>query len=340
MSTTTRNTSDNSVTFSLAELAKLEERRVREEDEQRARSRENEARERREAQAQKRAAEAAQVAAEAEARAKRVREEAVEKVRLEARERAAVDVARIEAESRARLEADNATRAHELAVLRVHTDSGRRRLQYALAGVIGLVVCGGSGAAYGVTRHVAGITQDAERLREGQLSLAQERENARATELKALDRRKDALLARPLAKDAGEARATVEAARGAVDARAVDHGRMRAFADALDVLQARIDTLERIAALDRRGADLAAWAAERKQSSATAAAKSAATRAKLTGTEDALRAYEVALDQLRDTLAQSTSGAGRPGVIVEPKRPAGSCAAGDPGCGLDGRPLF
>src|SRR5689334_19239085 len=56
MSTMTRNNAETSVTFSLAELAKLEEERLREEDGRRARAREKEARERREAEARRRAA--------------------------------------------------------------------------------------------------------------------------------------------------------------------------------------------------------------------------------------------------------------------------------------------
>lgn len=342
MSTTTPSTSDNSVTFSLAELAKLEQERVREEEGARARAREKALREQKEAEAQRRAAEVARLEAEAEARAKRLREEAEQRARIEARERAAADVARIEAEARARLEADNAQRAHELAVLKVRTESGKRRLQLALAAVLGLVVIGGGATAYGVTRQVAALEQSADQMRERQQALARERENAKSTELASLDRRHAALRARPLATKAEEARAAADAARRAIDPKTLDHDRLRAFADALDALEARIETMEKLAELDHRLADLTVWAAERKRGEATvAAAQTAAARAKAMGTEDALRAYERALDQLRDGLAHARGATG--GVVASSTTTTGSdrkCLAGDPGCGLDGRPLF
>lgn len=339
MSTITPNAPETSVMFSLSELAKLEEERVQEENVQRSRAREREARELREQEARRRAAEAARVDAEEEARVQRRREEAAEKVRMEARAQAAADVARIEAEAKARLEEENARRAHELEVLRVRAQGGHRRLQHALAALLGLVLCGGSAAAYGVSRHVEGLEQDAAQLREGQQALARERESAKTTELAALERRYAALRARPLARGAEEARVTAEAARNAVDAKSPDHDRLRAFADALDVLQARIETLAGIAALDRRQADLAAWAAERRRTELTAAARSAAARAKATGDDAALRAYEGALDQLRDALAQSSTGPGRPlqSQTVGVSQP---CAPGDPGCGLNGEKVF
>jgi len=340
MSTTTPSTSDTSVTFSLAELAKLERERVREEDAQRTRSRESVAREQKEAEARRHAAEVARLEAEAEARAKRVREEAEQQARLEARERAAADVARIEAQAKARLDADNAQRAHELAMLRVRTEGGRRRLQIALAAVIGVAAFGGGTAAYGVQRHVTALEQDSARLRDGQQALARERENAKATELSALDRRHASLRARPLVREAEDARATAEAARRAIDPKTLDHDRLRAFGDALDALQGRLETVEKIAELDRRHADLGAWAAERKRSEITAAARSAASRAKLMGTDDAARAYEGALDRLHDALAQSTTPTGRGLPPIAASGSDKKCLAGDPGCGLDGKPLF
>ena len=88
MSTMIRGTTETSVTFSLAELAKIEEERVREQDAQRARTRDLAARQQREAEAQRRATEAGRIAAEAEARARRERGEAEAKARLEAREQA------------------------------------------------------------------------------------------------------------------------------------------------------------------------------------------------------------------------------------------------------------
>jgi hypothetical protein len=339
MSMMTRDTSDASVTFSLAELARIEEERVRAEEINRAKMREKEAREQREAEARARSSEAARMAAEAEARARREREEAQEKARAEARERAAMEVARIEAEARARLEAANAERAHELAALRARAEGGSRRLQHVLAIALGLVLCGGAVGAVRVNQHVSSLELDAERLREGQAALARERDHAKSTELSALNKRYEALRARPLIRGAEEARATAEAARNAVDAKALDHNRMRAFSDALDVLQTRLEALERVSALDRRYDDLVTWSAERRRGEVTAAARSAAAKAKTAGIDDAsLRAYEAALNQLRDSLVQpSGSAAGAP----LPPGPTGrKCTdPNDPLCGLDGRSL-
>jgi colicin import membrane protein len=341
MSTMTRTSSDTSVTFSLAELASLEQERVREEDLQRARSREKEARNLRDAEAQRREAEAARIAAEAEARARREREEAAEKARIEARERVAAEVARIEVEAKARLEAANAARAHELVVLRARTEGGQRRVQAALALALGLVLCGGGVAAYQTSQQVAGLEQSAALRREEHVSLVRERDSARATELAALDRRYAALRARSSASSADEARRTAEAARSAVDVQALDHGRLRAFGEALDALEMRIEALEKVAALDRREADLAAWAAERRRTEITAAARSAAVRARAASADEgAIRAYEGALDQLRDTLAQAVVGAGRAPAASQPGVVKAACAQGDPGCGLDGTRIF
>jgi hypothetical protein len=342
MSTMTRSNSETSVTFSLAELAKIEQERVAEEDGLRAAAREKDARARREAEASRLAAEIAELAAQADARALRARSEAAEKARNEARERVAADVARIEAESKARLDADNAARAHELTVLRARTEGGKSRLQIALASALGLVLCGGALAAYQGSQRVASLEQDASRLHEEHASLARERDNAKSTELAALDRRYAALRARPLAAGAEEARATVEAARNAIDPRAIDHGRLRAFAEAEDGLDARIDTLEKLAALDRREVDLVAWAADRRRPEITSAARGAAARAKSSGADEAsLRLYEGALDQLHDALAQTPTSAGaigKPPVVSAAAKQA--CVQGDPGCGLDGTRLF
>jgi hypothetical protein len=341
MSLATRNNDETSVTFSLAELARIEEERVREEDGKRAEARAQHAREQREAEKRRRAAEEAQLAAEAEARSRRVRAEAEEKVRAEARERAAAEVARIEAQGRARLDDANAQRAHELALLRTRTEGGRRALQIALGTVLALTLGGGSAAAYGVSRHVEGLAADTAQLREGQQALAREREQAKTTELAALDRRFTALRQRPLLREAEDARATAAAARQAIDPKTLDHDRLRAFGDALEALDARLDTLDRIADLDRRQADLATWAADRKRGEAAAAAKLAGTRARLMATDDALRAYEGELDKLRDALAQAPAAGpgGRTAVKVADGNP-GTCLKGDPRCDIYGRPLF
>ncbi|MEP7121185.1 MAG: hypothetical protein ABJE95_09760 [Byssovorax sp.] len=342
MSTMTRSSSETSAMFSLAELAKIEQARVEEEDALRARAKDKEARARSDAEAGRRAAETAQIAADADARAKRMREEAAEKARIEARERAAADVARIEAESKARLEAANAERAHELVVLRARAEGRKSRLQIALAAALGLVVLGGGAAGYQASQRVASLEQDTSRLREEHLSLARERDNAKSTDLAALDRRYAALRARPLASGAAEATATAEAARNAIDPRSVDHGRLRAFGEAIDGLDARIDALDKVAALDHREADLAAWAADRRRSELTSAARGAAARARSSGADEAsIRLYEGALDQLRNELAQTKTGTGAAvSGVVGPVKTTVACKDGDPGCGLDGTRLF
>jgi hypothetical protein len=341
MSTMSREAAETSVSFSLAELAKLEEGRLREEAAARARARDAEARVAREREAEARALEAAAVAREAEARAAQARDEARERARAEARAQAAVDVARIEAEAKARLEADNAARAHELALLRARTEGRGRVLVRALAAALGLALAGGAAGAYTSARRVAALTDDAEQLRAGQRALSRERDAAKGTELAALDRRHGALRARAAGPALQEARATAEAARSALDPKTVDHDRLRSFGDALDALEARIGVVERVAALDRRRADLAAWAAERRRTDVAAAAKRAEERAKEAGAnEGAVGAYERALDELRDALAHAAP-AHRNGQRIEPKDTRETCdpTKNDPLCGLDGRRL-
>jgi len=354
MSTMTENAAETSVTFSLAELAKLEAERVRDEEARRARARQETARQQREAEVRRIAAEAAEAEAAAEAQRRRRHREAEEQARLEARTQAAVLVARLEAEARARLDADNAQRAHELAVLRTRNEGGHRRVRRALVAALGLVLCAGAAAAYGVSREVASVTQDAARLREGQAALAREREQAKATELTALDRRHAGLRTRArvlgagssgipgsLAREVEEARATAEAARAAIDAGALDQARLRALGDALDAWQARLEVLERVDALDQRRADLTVWATSLRRGEATTAARNAAAQARAAGAgEGALHAYQGALDHLRDALGQpATASVHRPATTSSAvvKR---TCAQGDPGCGLDGEPVF
>ncbi len=334
---------DTSVTFSLAELAKLEAERVREEDGRRARARDAEARAAREAEAQRRAAEAARVAAEVEATARRERAEAEEKVRGEARRRAEIEVARIAADAKARLDADNAARAHELAVLRARAEGGSRNRQRALVTALVVTLSGGAAAGYQMSRHVAALEQEASELRDARQALAREREHGKTTELAALDRRYAMLLARPCSGDATEARATAVSARRAVDPSALENDRLRTFADALDALDARLATLEKIAALDRRSDDLAAWAAASRRSEIIAPAHTAAVRAKATGNDEALRAYAGTLEEIRAALAERGTTADRHGgaaAAANTTRVRCDPHVGDPGCGLDGFRMF
>lgn len=334
---TARESTETSVTFSLAELAKIEQQRVREEDEKRARERERAARERHEAEEKRRREESAEIARAAEARAKRARAEAEEQARVEARERAAADVLRIEAEAKARLEAANAARAHELAVLRVQTEGGRKRLTIALAAALVLAVTGVGATAYGFSQKLAQMGQETDRLREGQHALAEEREQAKSTQLAALDKRHAALRARET-KGADEARSSAEAARNAIDRKTLDLDRLRAFGDALDALQTKLDRLDKLARLDRRLVDLDVWATERKQREATAEAHKLAARARAMDTDEGILAYEASLDDLRKTLARAASPSGR--VTTTARHVGDTCLDGDPGCGPDGKRIF
>lgn len=337
MTTLSRDNSETSVTFSLAELARIEEERLREEETRRAAARERAAREQQDVAARRRAEEEARIAAMEEARARAAREEAEAKARAQAREQAALTVARIEAEGRARLEAENAGRAHELAMLRVRTESGGRRLKLALGVLLGVMVLGGAGTAIGVSRQVASVEQEMQRLREDHAAAAKERDQAKASELSGLDRRLEALIRRPVAIQAKDVAATAQEARRAIDVKALEHGRLHAFAEAVEALQGKVEALERIEALDGRLNELDSWASQKRKSEAAAAARAAAKSAKVTVDDSAIRAYETALNQLHATLAAEKGGAGS-GPISE-KHTGPACDPNSPLCDLNGRSL-
>jgi hypothetical protein len=345
MSMSPRSPSDTSVTFSLAELAKLEEERVRDEERRHAAAKDRAVREARAAEAARRDAEAQRRAADEEARARRERAEAEEQARRSARERADMDVARIQADARVKLDADNAARAHELAVLRARAGSGGGRAVSVLAAALALVMVASGVATYRATTRAATLELEVGDLRDGQQALARERERAKATELSALERRYAGAVARYGAHDADEARAVADTARTAAAATPLDQDRLRAFADALDALDARHAAALRVASLDRRRDDLLAWAGASKRSDATAAVRAAAVRARALGDEGAAQRYEAALDQLRESLARDGSKDGapagaRPDRIVQADGSKHVCIPGDPACGLDGKPIF
>ncbi len=137
--------------------------------------------------------------------------------------------------------------------------------------------------------------------------------------------------------------ATADSARHAVDPSALENDRLRTFGDALDALEARLVTLEKIAALDRRSDDLAAWAAASRRSEIIAPARTAAVRAKAMGNEEAVRAYASTLEQIRAALAAPGSTADRHGgaaAAANTTRVRCDPHVGDPGCGLDGFRMF
>jgi hypothetical protein len=333
------NTTENSVLASLAGLAKIEEERVRHEQHQLILSRTERAKKEREAEAQRRANEARELEARAEEDARRAREVAMEQARQEARERAATEVARIQAEAKARLEADNAARAHELATLRVKKETGRRRREYALAALLAVFVSAGSVLGYDARVENQKLEQTSHELRETERALARERDDAKRTELSALDQKHSALLARAGSKDATEAKKTAAAARKAVDGQAPGHDQLRTFSQALDALAGRIETAEKLALLENRFGDLESWAMSLRKKDALRAVQTSRAKAKAeTADFSDLVAYESALNDLAKKLGARTQG--RVQLDDDVVIPTGKCREGDPGCGLDGRPLF
>lgn len=333
-------TTETSFALSLAELSQIEEARIEAERTDRARRVADRARAEREEQERRVAEQQARERAEQQARAERGLEEAAARARAEARERAALDVARIEAEARARLAADNAARAHELAELRVRRETGRRRRELVLGAVLASVLAAAGFGAWDASSRLGRHERAAEELRERERSLLREREDGKRSELGGLERRHAALLARAHSEDAKTERATAEAARRALDPRSPTHDRLRAFAEALDALESRVDRSARLALLDRRRDDLATWATSVKRTKRLEAVTSAARAARSENAgAGALAAYERALDQLSLELGERTGGSSRAGG-ADPVEVKGSCQEGDPGCGLDGKPVF
>lgn len=330
---------DTSVTISLAELTRIEAERVSHEEAERARIRAERARQERELEAKRRAEQAAELARVEDERARRARVEAIEKARLEAREQAAAEVARIEAEAKARLDVENATRAHELAVLRVKKETGRRRREYVLGAALALVTCLGAVAGFVLQARFGELAAATDELRGRERALERERDDAGRTELTALDRRFAALSARTMARGADEARKVAEQVRRSIDESSPGHERLHAFADALDALASRIDALEKLDALGRRHSDLLefARAMRRTQAIETAERAAAAAKAPHAGAET-LIAYERALDQLSAKLSERTATARHGAVPATDHAP--DCDPHDPGCGIDGKRVF
>lgn len=340
---TTAQTPETSVMFSLAELADIEQERLREEATERASRERDRMMARQAALEAERAAEVARVAAEQERRAAHERQKAEAKARSTARERAEVEVARIAAEAKVRLEAENANRAHELEVLRVKNDSGRATLRHALAGVIGLVVLAGSATGWAVNGHLTKIEQESQRLREDRWAVSQAYDEAMASQLASLDRRHAALGERATAKNAEKARLRAEAARSAIEAGGVDAPKLAAFAEALDALGGVVAANERLAAHDQRLLDLTSWATATGKTKALDVAKRAAAAAK-NGDGQAEARYVAALDGLSAALATEAGGTRRVSAAgtttttttTTKKRGIPCTNRHDPMCGPDG----
>jgi hypothetical protein len=331
---------ETSVALSLAELSRIEEERVEHEKAERARERSARAERERQAEARRRAEEEAKLRHEQAERAELVRREAMENAQSEARQRAELEVVRIQAEAKARLEADNAVRTHELAVLRTKRETGRRRREIVLgvALAVGLSL-GGLGYADANAR-TAKYERTAEELRERERAVLRERDDAKRIELQSLERRQASLLARANASGAKHEREAAEAAHAAVDIHAPAQDRLVAFAESLDALDQRIDRLDQVALLDQRRDDLASWASSRRHTAELEQVKAAAERAKSQDAgPEAISAYERALDRLASTLGARSGSVGRTGQDA-PSGGQQKCHDGDPGCGIDGRPLF
>ncbi|HZO12039.1 MAG TPA: hypothetical protein VFB62_02235, partial [Polyangiaceae bacterium] len=176
---------------------------------------------------------------------------------------------------------------------------------------------------------VGRVEREASALREEQRSDARAEERALAAELASLDRR------HALLKDRAADTKAADAARSAVAA-ACNAETLRAFADALDALETRLSLVERIQDLDRRHADLVAWAAQQGKTSLTAPARTAAKRARIDAR--GLADYRKALDELSAALGVPRGRPGKPAKPGEPPPP--SCTnSSDPMCGLDGTML-
>lgn len=331
---------ESSIAVSLAALQTLEEERLKDETVTRTRVRELRARESAEAVAKRVAEEKAHAAAVALEEERRQREELAERARIQARELAAADVARIQAEARAKLELDNAARAHELATLRTQRETGRRFREYGLGAVLAIVLCAAGVNAYAQSTHTTKLERATDELRDRERSLTREQDESKRVELEALDRRHENLLARSGAKRAVEERKTVDAARAGLGSTTLGRDRLRTFADSLDALETRIVAVERLEGLEGRHADLQAWAVAVGKKRAGATAAEAQKQARSALTTAALTAYEQALNTLANDLGERVVGGGRPLDPTDTTRPTGKCTPDDPGCGLDGRPVF
>ncbi len=339
----TADSTETSVMFSLAQLAELEDERLREERAAEAAAR---ARAQAELQARRdaeRAAEAARVAAEEERRAEQWRSEAEKQARAAAQERATLEVARIEAEAKVRLEAENAARAHELELLRVNTDRKHARTRQLLAGVVGLAVFAGAALGVLAQRRTNALEAEVQRVVGDRWAVTQTHEQTLSSLLAGQDRRHQALLARAEGEVTQKARARAEALRSALEAGGLDAPKLAAFGEGLDRLEEAAARGAHLEALDARLDDLQRWAvATGKRDLAGSAARAAA--AARSGEPKAMAHYGRALDELAAALgANGPVARTGPAPIASdpPTAPTGKrrtvCAnKSDPMCGPDG----
>jgi colicin import membrane protein len=136
-------TQTSSVMFSLQELARMEEERVRQSAEAVERERATLARERHEADERMRAEADAIARAEEEARREVERRAREEAARIEAIHRASIEGARVEAEARARAEEVERVRRHELELERVRQARPSGARQAGVAAAFGALLAAG-----------------------------------------------------------------------------------------------------------------------------------------------------------------------------------------------------
>jgi hypothetical protein len=180
----------SSVLFSLAELMRIEERRVEEEHASAARRRAERERARRDAEA-RRAAEEAERALAAEARARAEAEaRRAEDAAEEARRLAAIERARLEVEARHAADVAEQRQRHERELAALRNDADKQRLRRNILGIV-VVAALTLGGLVGI--YVGKIRPDAEAERRALQAIADDRAR-QADELAAEARKREARL--------------------------------------------------------------------------------------------------------------------------------------------------
>jgi hypothetical protein len=258
MTMSTNATTETSVMTSLAELAKIERERVREESARRAHTRHEAARVEAERVAERLRFEEARTAAERLARAEDERKDVEARTRAEARERAATDVARIAATAKVQLDVENAARAHELAVLRVRTEGNHGRLVWVLVASIALALCGSAGIAFEASRRVTELTHEADQLRDRERVLTEDGVRAKLTSvdalatqarlatakrIAALDRRHVDLTTWAVQQRRSDVESALDIATAGTAARGGEDAALEAYEHALDHLRNQLATI-------------------------------------------------------------------------------------------------
>jgi len=134
---------ESSVLFSLQELMKLEQDRIKQEEDDKKRRQDNEVRAREDAERKAREEEQARLHAEEERRRLEEQRKREEAARLEALRQAEIERARVAAEEQARLDAMKAAQAHELEVAKLKQDKHKKNLTIGIGLVLAVLLIGG-----------------------------------------------------------------------------------------------------------------------------------------------------------------------------------------------------